>query len=173
MPIPTSKIFEKLGSKLPGNCKCGRVDSIIHCPFCGSTSVIVLKRLSKDNTVLLPDGSRSPERVFGCKQCSKSFPETACFRTCEAPSLTWQRESEVAEQVAPRSTERLSNTQMDMLRALAKKNPAHAEKIKAKLGESGLLEQRDAERVLESSVNSEAAKLFQPAVASEEEEDHK
>ncbi len=162
MPIQTSNIFDQLGYKLTGTCSCGRMDSIIHCPYCGSTGVIVLKRLSKENTVMLTNGSRVADKVFTCKMCSKNFPESACFRTCAAMPLTWQRESEVVKHVVS-SGATLPESQMEVLRHLAKKNPRHAEKIKAKLGSAGLLEKHEQERLAQTNTSDiDVTKLFEP-----------
>ena len=163
MPIRVSEIFDLVGYKLRGVCSCGRVDSILHCVKCGSTSVIMLKRLSKGNTVLLQDGSRVPDRVFTCKQCGANFPESTCFRTCEAMPLSWHRESELVERKREKSPEKLQEWQLDTLRAIAKKNPKHAELIKAKLGSS--LDERSV-----ASNDSEVTKLFEKPKIDDEED---
>lgn len=170
MPIRPSQIFKALGFSLDGACSCGRLMNVVHSPCCGSTSVIVLNRESKLQTALLSDGSRTAERVFRCKQCAGTFPESTCFRACTALPITWQRESEVVDHVVKQTGGQLPEMQMDLLRSLAKKNPAHAEKIKAKLGETGLLERRDRERAAMKPVDPDTAKLFEEPVIDNGEE---
>lgn len=150
-------LFHDLQLKLERQCKCSRTTDMIHCPTCGSTDVRVAKRASKNRMVLLPDGSETAVRVFGCRRCAIVFPENMCFFTCVAPPLNWRKEENVAERVAPLTTH-LTPTMRTTLEELARLRPDKAKTIAQRLHDDGpgLLERIDMNK------DNETAKLFEP-----------
>jgi hypothetical protein len=65
-------------------CLCGRLRTRVHCPFCGSYTVLGYAKRDKVNR---GDGRIEEIRSFRCRRCSEIFNDDKWQFECNAPLL--------------------------------------------------------------------------------------